>query len=64
METDPGRHSRAEWLEHLDRIEESVQHIATPLAFTDMLYTLRVHVGLVRATILRRTPPEAAQEKN
>ncbi|MDP1541710.1 MAG: TAXI family TRAP transporter solute-binding subunit [Polycyclovorans sp.] len=64
VETDPGRHSRAEWLEHLDRIEESVQHIATPLAFTDMLYTLRVHVGLVRATILRRTPSEAAQEKN
>lgn len=63
VEADPGRHNRAEWLAHLDRIEEGVQHVATPLAFTDMLYTLRVHVGLVRATILRRTPPDAAQEK-
>lgn len=56
VEADPGRHSRDEWLERLDRIEEDVQHVATPLAFTDMLYTLRVHVGLVRGTILRRTP--------
>ncbi len=63
VEADPGRHSREEWLAHLDRIEEDVQHVVTPLAFTDMLYTLRLHVGLVRATILRRTPPDAAREK-
>lgn len=58
VEANPERHSRAEWLEKLDRIEEDVQHIPTPLAFADMLYTLRLHVGLVRATILRRAPAE------
>jgi TRAP transporter TAXI family solute receptor len=58
VEADPKRHSRAEWLEQLDRIEEDVQHIPTPLAFADMLYTLRSHVELVRATILRRAPLE------
>ncbi len=56
VEANPERHSRDEWLEKLDRIEEEVQHIPTPLAFADMLYTLRVHVGLVRATIMRRAP--------
>lgn len=55
VESNPERHSRAEWLEKLDRIEQDVHHIPTPLAFTDMLYTLRAHLDLVRATILRRT---------
>ena len=58
VEANPAMHSRAEWLEKLDRIEEDVQHIPTPLAFADMLYTLRLHVGLVRDTILRRAPEE------
>jgi len=62
VEANPQRHSREEWLEQLDRIEDDVHHIPTPLAFTDMLYTLRVHLGLVRATILRRTPQGAAKE--
>jgi TRAP-type uncharacterized transport system substrate-binding protein len=48
-------HSRAEWLDKLDRIEKDASTIRTPLAFTDMLYTLRVHIDLVRAIILRRT---------
>jgi TRAP-type uncharacterized transport system substrate-binding protein len=51
----PGRHSRAEWLEKLDRIEDDASHIRTPLTFSDMLYTLRVHIDLVRDMILRRT---------
>lgn len=58
VEAWPQRHSRAEWLEKLDRIEEDVQHIPTPLAFADMLYTLRVHAGLARATIMRRVPAQ------
>ncbi|MDR2240215.1 MAG: ABC transporter substrate-binding protein [Zoogloeaceae bacterium] len=62
VEENPQRYSQAEWLEKLDRIEQSAHQIPTPLAFTDMLYTLRVHLGLVRATILRRTA-EAAAEK-
>ena len=62
MEANPARHSREEWLEKLDRIEDDVHHIPTPLAFTDMLYTLRSHAELVRATILRRTPKEKSTE--
>ena len=51
----PGAHTRAEWIEKLDRIETDASHIRTPLAFTDILYTLRVHIDLVRDMILRRT---------
>ncbi|MBN8475031.1 TAXI family TRAP transporter solute-binding subunit [Sulfuritalea sp.] len=52
----PAAHSRAEWLEKLDRIEVDASHIRTPLTFSDMLYTLRGHIDLVRDMILRRTP--------
>ncbi len=62
LEADPQRYRRAEWLARLDDIEESVQHIPTPLAFSDMLYTLRLHLDLVRATVLRRTSEETAKE--
>ena len=55
INADPARHSRAEWLEQLDRIEADASRIRTPLTFTDMLYTLRVHIDLVRDMILRRT---------
>ena len=51
----PEAHTRAEWLEKLDRIETDASQIRTPLTFSDMLYTLRVHIDLVRAIILRRT---------
>jgi hypothetical protein len=53
---EPGRHSRAEWIEQLDRIEADASRIRTPLTFSDMLYTLRGHIDLVRDMILRRTP--------
>jgi TRAP-type uncharacterized transport system substrate-binding protein len=52
---EPGRHSRAEWIEKLDRIEADASQIRTPLTFSDMLYTLRGHIDLVRDMILRRT---------
>ena len=51
----PAAHNRAEWLEMLDRIETDASRIRTPLTFSDMLYTLRMHIDLVRAIILRRT---------
>ncbi len=44
----PLRHSRDEWLQRLDAIERGVNRMPTPLAFADMLYTLRVHIRLVR----------------
>ena len=52
---EPDRHSRAEWLQKLDAIEADASSIRTPLAFSDMLYTLRGHIDLVRDMILRRT---------
>ncbi|MBI5790973.1 MAG: ABC transporter substrate-binding protein [Rhodocyclales bacterium] len=52
----PAAHSRAEWLAKLDRIEADASHIRTPLTFSDMLYTLRGHIDLVRDMIQRRTP--------
>ena len=52
---EPGRHTRAEWLRKLDAIETDASGIRTPLTFSDMLYTLRGHIDLVRDMILRRT---------
>lgn len=55
LEADPLRYSRTEWLEKIDRIESDAHHIPTPLAFTDTLYTLRLHLDLVRTAILKKT---------
>lgn len=57
VERDPGAHSQEEWLKRLDAIESHVNHLPTPLPFSDMLYTLRSHIGLVRAAIMQRTGP-------
>jgi TRAP-type uncharacterized transport system substrate-binding protein len=51
LDENPQRHSREEWLERLDRIERDVNRMPTPLTFADMLYTLRGHIGLVRARL-------------
>ena len=59
LDENPARHDRAEWLRRLDAIEKDVNHIPTPLAFSDMLYTLRAHIGLVRAAIVNRPPTDA-----
>lgn len=53
LEADPARLTRAEWHQRVDAIERDVNHLAMPLAFTDMLYTLRVHIGVVRKAIDR-----------
>ena len=55
LETDPAKLTRAEWQKRVDAIEEDVNHLPMPLAFSDMLYTLRVHLGLVRESIEKRT---------
>jgi len=55
VEREPERHPRNEWLAKLEEIERDVNRIPTPLAYADMLYTLRVHIELVRATMLRKT---------
>lgn len=58
LDLETNRHSRDEWLARLDSIETDVNHMATPLAYSDMLYTLRGHIGLVREAILRKTGAE------
>ena len=55
IERDPAAHKQEEWLKRLDIIEAHVNRLPTPLPFSDMLYTLRMHVGLVREAILRKT---------
>ncbi|OHC63505.1 MAG: hypothetical protein A2045_03780 [Rhodocyclales bacterium GWA2_65_20] len=54
----PERHTHAAWQARLDAIEEDVNRIPTPLAYADMLYTLRSHIGLVRAALRKRTVPD------
>lgn len=55
LEENPGARTRDEWLARLDAIEQEVNHLKTPLAFSDKLYTLRDHIRLVRQAIRRRT---------
>ncbi len=50
----PERHTIAEWLARLDEIERDVHHLPAPLAFADMLYTLRTHIALVRRKLERQ----------
>jgi len=47
---DSSRH--AEYLARLDRIEEDAYSRNIPLAFSDLLYTLREHVNLVRKKLV------------
>lgn len=55
LEADPGKLTRAEWIQRVDAIEAAVNHMAMPLAFSDMIYTMRVHLGLVRKAIDKAT---------
>lgn len=63
LDEDPDARTRADWLSELERIEEHVHRVATPLAFANLLYTLREHIALVEAKVLKKTredPPAAA----
>jgi TRAP transporter TAXI family solute receptor len=55
LEADPARCSRVEWLERVDAIERDVNHLPIPLTFTDMTYTLRSHIELVREAVEKKT---------
>lgn len=46
---DPER--RAEYRQRLDHIDDAAYHRSVPLAFSDMVYTLREHIELVRKTL-------------
>ncbi len=43
-------------LGELDRLEERVEKITLPLAYTDELYTLRQHIHVVRKKLQRQSP--------
>lgn len=55
VEDNPTPEQRETWLARLDAIEADVNHMPTPKAFSDMYYTLRSHIGLVREAIGKRT---------
>lgn len=44
-----------QWLGDLDRIERAVEELKIPAKFASEAYTLREHIRLVRASVLRRT---------
>ncbi|MDP2752073.1 MAG: TAXI family TRAP transporter solute-binding subunit [Rhodocyclaceae bacterium] len=54
VDVDPARYSPAEWMAKLDAIEADANRITVPLAFADMLYTLKSHIAFVRETVQRR----------
>ena len=49
-----------EYRSRLDAIEEEASELSVPLAFTDLVYTLREHVNLVRQILSRREHAAAA----
>lgn len=48
---DPVRHN--EYRERLDALDEEASQLRVPLGFTDLVYTLREHVNLVRLTLAK-----------
>jgi uncharacterized protein len=51
VEPRPSREEVARRLAELDRIEEKVQHLAMPVAYGNLLYTLRLHIAMLRAEL-------------
>jgi TRAP transporter TAXI family solute receptor len=43
--------------EGLDRLEEKVLHLQVPLSYADLLYTLRLHIALVRERVAKTGTP-------
>ena len=46
---------RDELLQQLNNLEEDVRKVNVPLSYADELYSLRLHIGLVRDTLLDNT---------
>ncbi len=55
LDVEPAKHTRDEWLKRLAAIEADANRLPTPLAFSDMLYTLRGHIGMVREAVMKKT---------
>jgi hypothetical protein len=41
----------------LDELEQKASHLRVPLSYSDLLYTLRVHIALVREHIAKTETP-------
>jgi hypothetical protein len=48
----------ADYRRRLDAIDEEASSLKVPLGFTDLVYTLREHVNLVRGMLLKRETAE------
>lgn len=48
-----------EYLRRLNELEHSAENLSIPLAFSDLLYTLREHIGLVRKILRGKSENEA-----
>ncbi|MCL2830497.1 MAG: C4-dicarboxylate ABC transporter substrate-binding protein [Betaproteobacteria bacterium] len=53
---------RQSYLDRLDRLEDEANHRRVPLAFVNLVYTLREHIHLVRKQILRREKEPEEQD--
>jgi TRAP transporter TAXI family solute receptor len=63
IEADLEKHpdDRASLLHRLDRLEARADHLHVPLAFAQLLYHMRSHIGLARARL--QSPPAAAPKQ-
>ncbi len=52
-----------EFFERLDRIDEEASNRNVPLGFTDLVYTLREHINLVRKQLLRVERAQGEKER-
>ena len=50
--THPSAGQQAGLIQKLDNLEEEVRKVSVPLSYADELYSLRLHIGLVRDTLL------------
>ena len=55
---------QADYLQRLDRIEEDAYSRNTPLAFSDLVYTLREHINLVRTRLVQLESASSASPAN
>ena len=54
LEQDPTTVDLEKMLERLDEIDQAVNHIPTPLAYSENLYSFRAHIDLVRGRVGQR----------
>jgi len=53
IKQDAGAERLAEYHQRLETIEDEASALPVPLAFTDLIYTLREHINLVRRTLVK-----------